>query len=491
MDKKNNNQTNYAPVVSVLGHVDHGKTTLLDKIRETGVAERETGGITQKIGASKIEFTHEGNKRSITFIDTPGHAAFSNMRSQGVSAADIVLLVIAADDGIKPQTKESISKILEAKIPFIIVFTKIDMERAIIDKVKSQVLKEGIMLEGQGGDVPFIGVSSKTGEKIKDLLDLILLVYDMKEIKKDKNTDFMGVVIDAKVDKRRGNLSSIVIKQGTLSIGTNLFAHGMNVGKIKAIIDAKGVNTNEIVAGDAGEVLGVNEVLDSGTVIYDHEVELIKAPVSTIVAKTPEDIMQFLNEEEKDFVPIVLKTETAAELVAIKESLPEKIRVIYEGQGEITVSDILMGKDFHALVIGFNVKAVKEAEKLAEVDKVFYKSYGIIYEMLDELEQLITAVSTKPIDKELGRAKIQASFLGTEGAILGLKIIEGRLAVGDRIKIFRDEKEMGSSEIISIKKGKTDAKLVQKNDECGIMIEPLVDFAESDVIIAYSKTASR
>src|SRR3990167_11455069 len=193
-DQKSNIQTSiFPPVVSVLGHVDHGKTSLLDKIRETQVASREHGGITQKIGASEVEITHEGKKRQITFIDTPGHEAFANMRSQGVNAADIALLIIAADDGIKPQTQESIEKILEAKIPYIVVFTKIDLEAANIERVKQECLREGVLLEGLGGNIAYIGVSAKTGEKVQDLLDLIILVYDLSGVKKDKNTDFTGV----------------------------------------------------------------------------------------------------------------------------------------------------------------------------------------------------------------------------------------------------------------------------------------------------------
>ena len=316
---------------------------------------------------------------------------------------------------------------------------------------------------------------------------MILLVYDFSDIKKDSTADFMGVVIDAKIDKRRGILSSIVVKQGKLTVGSAIFVHGKQIGKVRAITDAAGVNVKEIVTGDAGEILGATEVVDAGTVLYDREVELAIAPEKSIVEQAPSDIMAFLQDVDKDIVPIILKTETSAELEAIKAALPEKIQVIYEGQGEITASDILMGKDFHALVIGFNVKAVKEAERLADTDKVFYKSYGIIYEMLDELRLLIGAVGAKPVEKELGRANIQASFLGTTGVIVGLKVTEGRIAVGDRIKIFRGEKELGNSEITSMKKGKNDEKLASKNEECGVMLSSDIDFIEGDVIIAYSK----
>src|SRR3989304_773164 len=278
MDKKNKNQTlqsdsgqanEFAPVVSVLGHVDHGKTSLLDKIRETQIAAKEHGGITQKIGASQIEIKHEGKLRKITFIDTPGHEAFSNMRSQGVNTADIALLIIAADDGIKPQTRESIEKIKEAATPYIVVFTKIDIETANIERVKQEIIKEGILLEGLGGDVPYIGVSAKTGEKIQDLLDLIILVYDLSGVKKDKNADFTGVVVDAKQDMRRGVVATVVIKSGTLKIADKIFSHGYDMGKVKAIIDTFGKNTREAAPGDAVEVLGLSNIVPSGTVLVD------------------------------------------------------------------------------------------------------------------------------------------------------------------------------------------------------------------------------
>lgn len=500
MDKKENNaaSTEFAPVVSVLGHVDHGKTTLLDKIRKTGVASHEHGGITQKIGASQIEIEpfdgaqgkHEGRSRKITFIDTPGHEAFANMRSQGVNAGDLVLLVVAADDGIKPQTQESIGKIKEANTPCIVVFTKIDLETANIEKVRRQVIKEGILLEGLGGDVPYIGVSSKTGEKIKDLLDLILLVYDLAEIKKDKNADFMGVVIDSKLDKSRGVVATLVVKQGTITTQNDLFAHGIKIGRVRAMSDPSGKNTSTAVPGDAVEILGISAVVPAGTVLFDKQVEPTKVADKKLTKTPPQDIMKFLEVEEPESIPVILKTETNAEMEAVKNSLPEKIRLIVTGQGDIGVSDILMAKDFKALVIGFNVDIDSQAKQLADTEHVFYKSYRIIYELLDELSQLILAINTKKEERELGRAQILASFVGSAGPILGVKVTEGRLAIGDKIKIMRQEKEMGEAQITSIKKGKEDVKQAPKNSECGIMIKPDVDFAPGDAIIAYSKRAS-
>lgn len=489
MDEKVEKHTNeFAPVVSVLGHVDHGKTTLLDKIRETQVATREHGGITQRIGASEIEVEHEGKLRKITFIDTPGHEAFANMRSQGVSASDIALLIIAADDGIKPQTKESIRMISEANVPYIVVFTKIDLETANVERIKQEVLKEGIVLEGLGGDVPYIGVSAKTGKNLGDLLDLILLVYDLSGIKKDKNLGFMGVLIDSKLDKRKGIVASLIVKQGSLSIQKNIFSHSGQIGRVRAIIGPDGKNINTAIPGSAIELLGLTEALPSGTVIFDQQVERTKPAETKAATPAFQDFTKFLQGEDASPLPIILKSETTAEMEAIKNSLPDKIKIIADGQGDIGVSDILLAKDFKALVLGFNVGITREAKQLGEVEKVFYKSYGIIYEMLDDLNQLVSAVSAAPSKREIGRGQILASFMGSSGPILGIKVIEGRLSVGDEIKIMRQEREMGQAQIVSIKKGKADIKLAEKNSECGIMIRPEVDFASGDAIIAYSKT---
>src|SRR3990167_861008 len=226
MENKKELQSNksFPPVVSVLGHVDHGKTSLLDAIRNTSVTSKERGGITQNIGASRIVVKHEGKKRAITFIDTPGHLAFTNMRSQGVNAADIVLLIVAADDGVKPQTRESIKIIQDASTPFIVVFTKTDLENANIEKVKQEVVKEGVLLEGMGGDVPYIAVSAKENSNISQLLELILLVYDVAGIEKDESKEFLGVVIDEKLDKKRGAVATIVVKQGKLLLGDKIYS---------------------------------------------------------------------------------------------------------------------------------------------------------------------------------------------------------------------------------------------------------------------------
>ncbi len=484
MEKANESISTYPPVVSVLGHVDHGKTTLLDSFRKTNIVSGEAGGITQAIGASKVEITHDGKKRFITFIDTPGHEAFSNMRSHGVSASDIVLLVIASDDGIKPQTKESIEKILISKLPFIVVFTKSDAPGANIEKVKQQLASEGVLLEGIGGDVPFIAVSAKTGDKITDLLELIIIVYDLSEIKKEASSLFTGVVIEAKLDKRRGVLASLVVKNGKIKVGDKVFTESKEVGKVRALIDTLGVQVKEALPGDAVEIFGLTEVLPAGSVINTAQATVkIEAAVAN---KPPMDLMAMLRDQKEEKLPVIVKTQTSGEFEAVRASLPPDVKVIYEGRGEISLSDILMARDFSAIVVGFNVDIEKQAKNLAESNGTFYRTYNIIYNLLDELKDAVDLIRERAQRKVLGKAQILATFEGNEGQILGVRVTDGRLAVGDKIVIAKGDKETPESKIISLKQGKKDVKEIGRGNECGIMIDPQVDFTIGDMVISCS-----
>lgn len=476
----------YPPVVSVLGHVDHGKTTLLDAIRKSKIASGEAGGITQSIGASSIEIEHEGKKRFITFIDTPGHEAFSNMRSHGVSASDIVLLIIAADDGIKPQTLESIEKIKASNLPYIVVITKIDAPGADIEKVKQQLLKEQVLLEGLGGDVPFIGVSAKTGEKVDALLELIAIVYDFAEIKKNENEDFLGVVIEAKIDKRRGMLASLIVKKGKLVVGEKLYFEAKEVGKIRALVDTFGNQVKEALPGDAVEILGTTEVLAAGSLLTTKPGALVVVEAKEVAKYTSADLMKLLSGKAEEKVNIVLKTHTSGEFEAIAAALPKDVQVIFEGRGDIGVSDILMARDFNAIVVGFNVDIEKQAKVIADTQNTFYRTYSIIYNLLDELADAVEMIKEKLQRKVLGKAQILAVFEGNEGKILGIRVDEGRFRVNDTIVITRGEDETPPSKILSLKQGKNDIKEIGKGNECGIMIDPMVDFTIGDMVISCS-----
>ena len=483
MDKHEESTKIYPPVVSVLGHVDHGKTTLLDAIRKSNIVGGEAGGITQAIGASKIEVEHEGKKRFITFIDTPGHEAFANMRSHGVSASDIVLLIIASDDGIKPQTKESIEKILASKLPFIVVFTKVDVEGSQIEKIKQQLAKEGVLLEGLGGDVPFIGVSAKTGEKIADLLELIVIVYDFSDIKKTESSDFLGVLIEAKLDKRRGILDSLVVKNGKVMVGDKVYTEKKEAGKIRALVDTTGAQVKVAHPGDAVEVLGFTEVLPAGSIVNSKAISTDQKEVE-LATHTTADLLMFLQNKQNEKLPVIIKTQTSGEFEAIVATLPDDVEVVFEGRGEISASDVLMAKDFNAIVVGFNVTIEKQAKILADSNKIFYRTYNIIYNLLDELVDAIALIRERQQRKIRGKAQILATFEGNEGQILGVRITEGRLSVGDKIIITRGEEETPESKIMSLKQGKKDIKELGKGNECGIMIDPQVDFTIGDMVIS-------
>jgi translation initiation factor IF-2 len=487
MEDKNTEKaknSSFAPVIAVLGHVDHGKTSLLDAFRKSDVAGGEAGGITQRIGATQIEVQHEGSLRKITLIDTPGHEAFANMRGYGVSAADIVLLVVAADDGVKPQTRESIKLLQDAKLPFIVVFTKKDAPGAIIEKVKQHVVREGILLEGLGGDTSYIAVSSKTGEGITDLLDLILLTSDMKDTKKDPNAAFIGVVIESKLDKRRGPLSTIVVKAGKLVLGDKLYQE-QEIGKVRALQDAHGKNLTELLPGDAAEILGISTVLQTGSVVSS-EKQAATIPVSRSVTQPgAHDLKAFFADSKEQGVKIVLKTEGKGELDAIRTSLPDDITIVYEGQGEISFSDMLLAKDFGGIVIGFNVGVSKDAKQFADNEHVFYRQYKIIYELLEEVSDASELLKEEKREKILGKAVIMASFPSGDQKILGVKIESGRLALNDNIRIMRGEKVVGSGKITSLKRAKQDVKEVAKGLECGFILTPEVDFSIGDMVLSY------
>ncbi len=478
----------FPPVVSVLGHVDHGKTSLLDAIRKSDIAGREHGGITQRIGTSEIEIEHEGKKRTITFIDTPGHEAFFTMRAQGVNASDIAILVVAADDGIKPQTKESIEKIKEAKIPFIVAITKIDLETAQIEKVKQMIMGEGILLEGLGGETPYIGVSSKTGENIKDLLDLVLLVYDLSHIEKKQNAPFMGVVIDSKLDKRRGAVSTIIVKQGQIKSGVKLYMQGQDLGKIRNLFDSNVKSVAKAGPGNGVEILGLSQVLPTGAIVFDVPQEAVKSEEKTAAPSfSSQDLRSFFDEQDKEGVSIILKAETSGEMDAIKSSLPKDVKIAAEGQGEVNIADILLAKDLKAIVIGFNVGITKEAKILADSEGVFYKEYKIIYNLLDELTDLMQGLGQEEEVKIRGKGEIIASFPTEVGKILGVKVSQGRLAMNDPVIITRNDIEIGRAKITLLKRGKAEVKEVAKGLECGVTISPFVDFEVGDVLLSHSK----
>jgi len=477
------------PVVAVLGHVDHGKTSLLDKIRKTDVVSLEEGGVTQKIGAWRVKL--EKGDNWITFIDTPGHEAFSKMRARGGKVADMAVLVIAADDSVKPQTVESIKHIIKAKIPFLVAINKIDLAAAKPEKVKKDLVKHDVLVEGMGGDIVCVEVSAKTGQGIKELLEMILLLAQMKDLKYEPEGEFEGVVIESGVDKKRGVMAAVLVKRGTLKIGDEVEVERVK-GKIRAMFSEVGKQEKMVGPAVAVEVLGFARVPQIGGVVKkterikgkkkkDDEVKKIGGE-----EKKEEDLMVELMIEKKKKLNLIVKADTAGSLEAVIEGLPEKTEVVFGGVGEISEKDIYLAKTSGAVIVGFRVGVNNSAKRLARVEQVTVKTYGIIYKLFEEMEEVIKILEQpEKMEEILGKAEILADFSNPTHRIAGCKIIEGKIAKSDKIRILRKDKEIGKTGVGSLRKVKESVDRVNKGDEFGIVFSSKVDFQVGDMVISY------
>ena len=454
------------PVVTVLGHVDHGKTTLLDAIRQTSVAQREAGGITQSIGASVV--SADGKK--ITFIDTPGHAIFSQMRSRGAKVADIAVLVVAADDGIKPQTSEAISHIREAKIPFVVAITKTDLPAANPESVLGQLEKEQIFFEGRGGDTPYILVSAKAGKGIAELLEIINLVAEVNEIKADEAAELEAVVIETGKGKG-GPTVSVIVRNGVLEKGMMLSCEEI-VAKVKAIFEDKGKQVSRVLPGEPALILGFSDL----------------PPVGAVVRPDHGRSLQDLKKKEykrgkikKGEVPLVIKTASTGVLEAISASLPKGIVTILSGVGEVTESDVFAAKSANAdYIFAFKTKTSSGVSRLAETEGIKIKNFDVVYKLLQDAEELIS----KEEEIVLGRAKILASFPFNNRKVAGGKIIDGKFTKADKFVLMRQDKEIGRAKAASFQKGKEEAFEAKEGEEFGIILAPQLDFKEGDMILS-------
>ena len=453
-----------APIVTILGHVDHGKTTLLDFIRKSTVAAKEHGGITQHIGAYQV--THDS--KLITFIDTPGHAAFEKMRSRGAKVADIAVLVVAADDGIMPQTDEAIKHILAAgggsatKVSMIVAINKIDLSgidiKVQLAKIKKQLSDKAVKLEEFGGDVPLVALSAKTGEGIDKLLEMILLVSEMHEIKGDPNVPAAGVVIEATLDKFKGPIATILIRNGTLKKGDSVLIGGVK-GKIRGMFDFSNKPLDQAGPSTPVEVLGLEGVPQVGAILGEDaqvlEAEAIKSLVDKLKAK-----------DEKT-LKIIIKADKQGSLEAIQASLEKfnpapdgagqarkVIDYILTGTGDIGEENVKLAATVGAIIVGFNVKVAPREKQLAETEHVLIRTYNIIYELLDEVEDVVkTLLEVGQLEEVYGKANIIAEFpFGKGERIAGCRMVEGIIAKGQRIRVVRDGVLVGETKIKSLKK---------------------------------------
>lgn len=480
------------PVVAVLGHVDHGKTTLLDCIRKSDVAAREHGGITQHVGAYQVQVKRQTAKGKseegiITFIDTPGHEAFAKMRSRGAQIADIAVLVVAADDSVMPQTIESIRQVKEAGIPMIVAVNKVDLPTANADRVKQDLAKHEVQVEGFGGDVPIQLISAKQGTGIPELLDLILLVAEMKGLVSEPAASLEVPVIETKVDRGKGKMAMVVVKKGTLKPGMMLYEGAIVVGKVRAMFDEQGGKVTEAPPGKPVEILGFDKLPSVGSVLREKP-ETPAQPKAPPQPRTRDvaDILAAMEEAEKKKLTLVLKADTMGSLEAIIGSLPrDRIDIVRPDLGDITEADILEAKATKALVVGFNVKASSAIRKLAQVEKVVFRTYSIIYELLKELGEVIEGLEEVLVpERELGRGQVVAEFPYRDDRVAGIKVVSGRLARGDNVRMVREETEVGRAKIRSMRHGKEDITKMEVGGECGVLLDRKVDFLLGDGIIA-------
>lgn len=465
------------PVVAVLGHVDHGKTTLLSCIKEEDLLAKESGGITQHIGAYQMDF--RGKK--ITFIDTPGHKAFVKMRSRGAQVTDIVVLVVAADDGVMPQTKESLKHIKEVGAPFVVAINKMDLPGVSVDKVKSQLADTGVLVEGLGGKIVCVEVSAKKKKGIKELLEMILLLAQMEEFKADPKGALEAVVIESSLDAFRGPMATLLIKNGTLKTRDQIWAEEV-FGKVKAMYDERGKKVKLAGPSQPIQVLGFKKVPMVGS-----PVTLEPGKKTLIRKKTTEAVTQ-----ETEKLKIILKADTQGTLEAIKNNLSEEVKIIDSGVGGVNESDILMAASTGAFIIDFRTKVSKKIKELAELEGVKIRSYKVIYHLFEDLEKEILKILEPTIDEKIqGEAKIIAEFTIKKEHIAGCRVLKGKIHKKDPVHLKRKEEILGTAKIKSLQREKQDIVKAKKGDEIGMVFSPELDFRLDDMIVSFSKQESR
>ncbi|MBA3723535.1 MAG: GTP-binding protein [Candidatus Levybacteria bacterium] len=487
-EKKINSITHFPPVVAVLGHVDHGKTTLLDAIRQSSIADREKGGITQKIGASAIEIVHEGQERWITFIDTPGHEAFTQMRGRGVQAADLSLLVVSAGDGVKPQTRESIKALKEAKTSYIVVLTKSDLPTANANKVKQELATEEIELEEYGGNVPVIEVSAKTNHNIKELLDLILLMFDMHKIPTytedvSSTSPLAAVVIESKLDNRAGPKATAIVKNGSMTVREEVQIDGQ-IFKIRTLLSTAGKQIQSATVGDAVEILGFTIVPTVGSIISDKANAKASIPETGEIALKKE--LVYRPQVEHKGISVVLVADSQGSLEAIINAFPEGIKIVYQKTGEVSEADVLLAKSTGSILLSFNTKVKPDVISFAFTEKVLLRNYEIIYELLDEVKDALEGKLQSQMEQIFGTAKVLAKFPFEKTFAFGISVMDGRIAKGDHLRVLRGDEIIGETTITSLRVGKNSTSKVEKGNEAGLIPALPLDIQVGDVILSHS-----
>jgi translation initiation factor IF-2 len=501
-DENDENMVKRPPVVTVMGHVDHGKTSLLDAFRKTNVVLGEAGGITQKIGAYQISF----NGEKITFIDTPGHAAFTAMRARGAEVTDIAILVVAADDGIMPQTIEAINHIKAAKVPMIVAINKMDKPEANPERVKQQLTEHGILPEEWGGDAICVPISAKTGMGLDELKKMILLVAEIEELKANPNKMATGTVIEAELDKARGAVATVLVQNGTLKIGDSIMS-GITYGKVKAMFDEHGKSVKKAGPSTPVAVMGFNDVPNSGDAVYAVEESLSKQVINERINKikqerakqtsgvSADDFMSKIHEGNLKNLNVIIKADTQGSVEALKASLEAirndevKVVCIHSAAGAITESDLVLAQTTGSVVVAFNIKTPNKMMQMVDSLKVELIESKIIYEVVDQITRLSKGMmAIKYEEKYVGKAEIRAIFkLSSAGKIAGSYVLDGKIQRNGIAKIKRGNEIIGDTTIESLKIVKDEKSEVAKGYECGIKLRDNIDFAEGDILECYIK----
>lgn len=490
-----------APIVTVMGHVDHGKTSLLDAIKETSVTKSEAGGITQHIGAYAVNI----NNKKICFLDTPGHEAFTSMRARGAQVTDIAVLVVAADDGVMPQTIEAINHAKAANVPIIVAINKIDKPTANIDRIKQELVENGLVPEDWGGDTITVPVSAKNHQGIEDLLEMILLVAEMQELKANPNRNAVGTIVEAQLDKGKGPLATVLVQKGTLQVG-DMVVSGSSFGRVRAMLDDKGKRVKKAGPSIPVVILGLSEVPNAGDLLYavDDEKtartlsekykEIVRAEQMKSDQKVSlDDLFERIKLGEIKDLNIIIKGDVRGSIEALRQSLEKldtdevKTNIIHGGVGGITESDIMLASASNAIVVGFNVRPNLNAIEVAKREKVDVRTYRVIYEAIEDIQAAIKGMhAPKIVEEVIGRAQVRATFrLPNGNTIAGIYVLDGKITRNSKIRLLRNDIVTFEGAVSSLKRFKDDAREVLSGYEAGLGLENYNDIKDGDLLEAY------
>jgi translation initiation factor IF-2 len=500
LETDKNNLEARPPIIAVMGHVDHGKTTLLDKIRQTQTAQKEAGGITQKIGAYEVNINYREEKRKLVFLDTPGHEAFSSMRSRGVQVTDLALLVVAADDGVKPQTIETIKCIKEANVPLIVAINKIDKDDANTNNIKQELSTYNVIADDWGGDTPMIPISAKEGTNMNELIEMIILVTDMLNLKASKKGNAQGTVLEANLDKSKGAIATLLVQNGVLEVG-DIVVTSRHMAKVRGMINSDNANVIKATASSPILVWGLSDVPNIGDKFeaFKNEKEAKNAlqnrkneAIGNVTSDTTSDRYSLVGANIKAVINLVIKTDIQGSVEAIISSINQieqekvKIRVLYASAGEITETDVDFADASKSVILAFNTSLAPGAKKVARHLGVSIKEYNVIYDLFDDIQTMVDdIIGPQYEEKNIGRAIVRAVFPLGKNYVAGSFVNEGKITKGSYIKVSRDGTIVYEGVLSSLKQFKQDVSEIEENSECGIYIEEFNEWKENDIISAF------